>query len=75
MENLRDAPKTRVHEGSFLGRSMGIWHLVFQTGQKSLVPTPTRSDPSSLGPAPSRVGGDHVRSQRATPPTTGRQRR
>ena len=29
MENLRDAPKTRVHEGSFLGRSMGIWHLVF----------------------------------------------
>ena len=41
MENLRDAPKTRVHEGSFLGRSMGIWHLVFLNSKSLLVPTPT----------------------------------
>ena len=47
MENLRDAPKTRVHEGSFLGRSMCIWHLVFKLKLvKSLLGADPDSDPS-----------------------------
>ena len=48
MENLRDAPKTRVHEGSFLGRSMGIWHLVFKLVK--LVKSLLGADPDSVRP-------------------------
>jgi hypothetical protein len=48
MENLRDAPKTRVHEGSFLGRSMafGIWFFKLVKLVKSLL----GADPDSVRP-------------------------